>query len=99
MSAVIGLMVAIELVRDRTTKEPAPDVALRVMDATKERGLIIGKGGLHANMIRICPPLIVTRDDVDAAIAILDDAFSWPRSHSGDRRGAGSFAALQDRSD
>jgi 4-aminobutyrate aminotransferase-like enzyme len=72
----LGLMVAVELVRDRTTKEPAPDFALRVMDATKERGLIVGKGGLHANTLRICPPLIVTKTDVDAAIAILDEAFT-----------------------
>src|SRR5215211_3119304 len=72
----MGLMVAIELVHDRRTKEPAPDVALRLMDATKERGLIIGKGGLHANVIRICPPLIVTRDDVDIAAGILDDALT-----------------------
>src|SRR5829696_2340644 len=72
----MGLMVAIELVHDRRTKEPAPDVALRLMDATKERGLIIGKGGLHANVIRICPPLIVTRDDVDTAAGILDNALT-----------------------
>jgi 4-aminobutyrate aminotransferase-like enzyme len=72
----LGLMIAVELVRDRTTKEPAPDLAARVMDATKERGLIVGKGGLHANTLRICPPLIVTTSDVDAAIAILDQAFA-----------------------
>ncbi|HEY7033395.1 MAG TPA: aspartate aminotransferase family protein [Thermomicrobiales bacterium] len=72
----LGLMVAVELVRDRTTKEPAPDFALRVMDATKERGLIVGKGGLHANTLRICPPLIVTKSDVDNAVEILDQAFA-----------------------
>ena len=72
----MGLMVAVELVRDRATKEPAPDLALRVLDAAKERGLIIGRGGLYANVIRICPPLIVTKADVDAAIAILDEAFT-----------------------
>jgi 4-aminobutyrate aminotransferase len=72
----IGLMVAVELVTDRTTKEPAPDLALRVLDATKERGLIVGKGGLYSNTLRICPPLIVTNTDVDAAVAILDQAFA-----------------------
>lgn len=72
----IGLMVAVELVRDRTTKEPAPDLALQILDATKQRGLIVGKGGLHANTLRICPPLIVTKSDVDAAIAVLNEAFA-----------------------
>ena len=72
----MGLMIAIELVHDQTTKEPAPDVALRLMDAAKERGLIIGKGGLHGNVIRICPPLIVNRADVDAAAGILDNALT-----------------------
>jgi 4-aminobutyrate aminotransferase-like enzyme len=72
----IGLMIAVELVHDRTTKQPAPDLALRVLDATKERGLIVGKGGLYANTLRICPPLIITNADVDAAIAILDDSFA-----------------------
>jgi 4-aminobutyrate aminotransferase-like enzyme len=72
----LGLMIAVELVRDRGSKEPAPDVALRVMDGAKERGLIVGKGGLHANTLRICPPLIVTTADVDAAIEILDAALT-----------------------
>jgi 4-aminobutyrate aminotransferase-like enzyme len=71
----LGLMTAVELVRDQASKEPASDLALRVMDAAKERGLIVGKGGLHANTLRICPPLIVTKGDVDAAVAILDEAF------------------------
>jgi 4-aminobutyrate aminotransferase-like enzyme len=72
----MGLMIAIELVRDRVTKEPAPDIAVKLMDGAKKRGLIIGKGGLHANVIRICPPMIVTRDDVDNAVGILDSALA-----------------------
>jgi 4-aminobutyrate aminotransferase-like enzyme len=72
----MGLMVGIELVRDRATKEPAPDVLGRVQEAAKARGLIIGRGGLHANTIRLCPPLIASRADVDAAIDVLDAAFA-----------------------
>ena len=72
----MGLLVAIELVRDRQTKEPAPDIVDKVQEGAKKRGLIIGRGGLHGNTIRLCPPLIVTRDDVDAAIATLDAAFT-----------------------
>ena len=72
----MGLMIAIELVRDRATKEPAPDVLLRVQNEAKLRGLIIGRGGLHANVIRICPPLIVTERDADDAVQILHDSFT-----------------------
>jgi 4-aminobutyrate aminotransferase-like enzyme len=72
----MGLMVGVELVRDRNTKEPAADILGRVQEGAKRRGLIVGRGGLHANTIRLCPPLIVTRSDVDAAIAVLDEAFA-----------------------
>jgi 4-aminobutyrate aminotransferase len=72
----MGLMIAVELVRDRATKEPAPDILLRVQNEAKLRGLIIGRGGLHANVIRICPPLIVTERDADDAIRVLDEAFT-----------------------
>lgn len=72
----MGLMVGVELVKDRATREPAPEIALKLMDAAKTRGLIVGKGGLHANVIRICPPLIISTGDVDAAIAILDAALT-----------------------
>ena len=70
----MGLLVAVELVRDRRTKEPAPDLLARVLNGAKERGLIVGRGGLHANTIRICPPLIVSEADVDTATNILDEA-------------------------
>ncbi|MGI8644041.1 MAG: aspartate aminotransferase family protein, partial [Thermomicrobiales bacterium] len=72
----MGLLVAVELVHDRVTKEPAPDLAVRVLDVAKERGLIIGKGGLYANTLRISPPLIISSSDVDAAIDALDGAFT-----------------------
>ncbi len=72
----LGLMIGVELVHDRATKEPAADVVLRVQEEAKRRGLIIGRGGLYGNTIRICPPLIVTRNDVDTAIGILDEAFA-----------------------
>jgi len=70
------VLVAVELVRDRATKEPAPDLTARVLDAAKARGLIVGKGGLHANTLRISPPLIISRADVDAAVEALDGAFA-----------------------
>jgi 4-aminobutyrate aminotransferase len=72
----MGLMVGVELVHDRATKEPAPDLANAVLDAAKQRGLIVGKGGLHANTLRISPPLIVSERDVDDAVRILDESLT-----------------------
>ena len=72
----LGLMIGVELVKDRASKEPAADLVMRLQDEAKRRGLIIGRGGLHANTLRICPPLIVSRGDVDTAIEILDASFA-----------------------
>jgi 4-aminobutyrate aminotransferase-like enzyme len=63
-------------VRDRKTKEPATKEVARLFEATRERGLIIGKGGLYGNALRIAPPLVATKDDVDHALEILDLAFA-----------------------
>ena len=70
----MGLMIAVELVKDRGTKEPAPELLARMQNEAKRRGLIVGRGGLHGNVIRICPPLIVTESDADTALRILDEA-------------------------
>jgi 4-aminobutyrate aminotransferase len=72
----MGLMQAIELVRDRRTKEPAPNETAAVMEACRERGVLIGKGGLHGNALRCTPPLNVSKADVDAFITVLDAAFT-----------------------
>lgn len=69
-----GLMQGIELVADRKTKEPATDAVSLLFEETRARGLLIGKGGLYGNVIRIAPPLTVTKGDVDRALEILDDA-------------------------
>ena len=72
----LGLMVGVELVADRTSKVPAPEVAVRVLDGAKRRGLLVGKGGLHGNVLRLSPPLIIDRSDVDAAVEALDGALA-----------------------
>ncbi|MFX0107267.1 MAG: aminotransferase class III-fold pyridoxal phosphate-dependent enzyme, partial [Candidatus Hodarchaeota archaeon] len=71
-----GMMIGIELVRDRTTKEPATQEMLQVMEFCREKGLLIGKGGLDNNVIRFQPPLELTKDQIEVACSILDDAFS-----------------------
>jgi 4-aminobutyrate aminotransferase-like enzyme len=71
-----GLMVGVELVRDQKTKEPATQEILTIMEVSREKGLLIGKGGLDNNVIRIQPPLALTIEQTDEACSILDEAFT-----------------------
>jgi 4-aminobutyrate aminotransferase-like enzyme len=71
-----GMMLGIELVRDRATKEPASQEILTVMEVCREEGLLIGKGGLDNNVIRLQPPLELTDAQIDQAYSILDGAFA-----------------------
>jgi 4-aminobutyrate aminotransferase len=75
----MGLMQAMELVLDRKTKAPAVAETGRLMDRTKDNGLILGKGGLYGNVIRISPALTCARRDVDDAIRLLDLSLSQLR--------------------
>ena len=67
-----GLMQAIELVKDRKTKEPAADSVFRVFEETKRRGVLIGKGGLYGNVIRTGMMMNSTEDHVDELVTALD---------------------------
>ncbi|MCB0033470.1 MAG: aspartate aminotransferase family protein [Anaerolineales bacterium] len=71
-----GLMQGIEMVTDRESKEPATKAINHLFEETKAMGLLIGKGGLYSNVVRISPPLTATKEDVDQALEILDIAFS-----------------------
>ena len=68
----MGLMQAVELVKDRKTKEPAAEMTNQVLGRCRDNGLIIGKGGLYANVLRMSPPLNIPTSDVDTALAALD---------------------------
>ena len=70
----MGLMQGMELVKDRATKEPDPQGANRLMEATRRRGLLIGKGGLYGNSLRIAPPMIVSKGQVEDALRLLAEA-------------------------
>ena len=76
-----GLMIGVELVRPDTGSpgDPAPELANAVLEACKRRGLLVGKGGLHGNVLRIAPPLTLTA--AEAAEGLLTD--SSPRSITG----------------
>lgn len=68
----MGLMQALELVDDRKSKAPATAATLRVMEAARENRILIGRGGLDGNVLRISPPLNITRGDVDEFVKALD---------------------------
>jgi alanine-glyoxylate transaminase/(R)-3-amino-2-methylpropionate-pyruvate transaminase len=73
----MGLMQAMELVVDEPggDRTPNPATTARLFEATRDRGLIIGKGGLYGNVVRISPPMTVTAAQVDEALRVLGDAF------------------------
>ena len=71
----MGLMQAIELVQDRQSKAPATQETLRLMEAARQNRILIGRGGLNGNVIRISPPMNVNRTDVDRFLKALDASF------------------------
>lgn len=71
-----GLMWGLELVRDRETKEHAGSEAIAVMEAARERGLLVGKGGLHGNVIRFSPPYTISREECERIVEVLDQSLA-----------------------
>jgi len=70
----LGLMQGLEFVG--AGKEPAPRVVLELFEETRKRGLLVGRGGLYNNVVRISPPMTVGKADVDAAVDILDQSLA-----------------------
>ncbi|MGH9247424.1 MAG: aspartate aminotransferase family protein [Acidimicrobiales bacterium] len=70
-----GLMIGVELVRPGT-KEPSPAAANAAIEAARRDGLLVGKGGLFGNVLRIAPPLSLTQDEAEAGFAILAQALA-----------------------
>jgi 4-aminobutyrate aminotransferase-like enzyme len=68
----MGLLQAIELVEDPVSKTPAVAETLAVMEVARENGILLGKGGLHGNILRFSPPLNISKSDVDEFTRLLD---------------------------
>ncbi|MER7988937.1 aspartate aminotransferase family protein [Streptomyces noursei] len=73
-----GLMIGVELVRPGTD-EPSPEAATLVLEAARERGLLVGKGGQGGASLRIAPPLTLTVAEAEHGAELLADALRWTR--------------------
>ncbi|MBU0518505.1 aspartate aminotransferase family protein [bacterium] len=71
----MGLMIGVELVTSRENREPASAAAAEVLELAKDAGLLIGKGGLYGNVLRIKPPMCITENDADFILEALDGCF------------------------
>ncbi len=69
-----GFIQGIEFVKDRATKEPDKDAATRLLERTRELGLLVGRGGIYGNVIRMTPPMCLNADDIDFVLACLGEA-------------------------
>ena len=70
-----GLMLAIEMVKDRRTKQPDPNITAAVFENCREQGLILSKSGPHRSVLRMVPPMCLTLADVETVAEGLDRAF------------------------
>jgi 4-aminobutyrate aminotransferase/(S)-3-amino-2-methylpropionate transaminase len=70
----LGAMLAIELVRDRDSKEPTPDVATAVCEEAARNGLLLLKSGIYSNCIRVLTPLVITDAELDEALSVWEQA-------------------------
>jgi 4-aminobutyrate aminotransferase/(S)-3-amino-2-methylpropionate transaminase len=72
----LGAMLAIELVHDAATKDPAPELATKVVETAAERGLLLLKSGIYSNCIRVLVPLVISDAQLDEALGVWEDALS-----------------------
>lgn len=70
-------MLAIEMVKDKETKEPNKDVANQLMELTRERGCLFGKTGIHGNVFRMQPPLCLSMEDAKYVVEAFEDSMQY----------------------
>jgi 4-aminobutyrate aminotransferase/(S)-3-amino-2-methylpropionate transaminase len=70
----LGAMLALELVHDRETKAPAPELASAVVEAAADRGLLLLKSGIYSNCIRVLVPLVIDDAQLDEALEVWEQA-------------------------
>ena len=67
-----GLMVGMELVKDRKTKEPATDETAVIFEETRRQGIVVSKSGAYRSVLRLVPPLCLSEDDVETVVDAMD---------------------------
>lgn len=67
-----GLVIGMEFVKDKQTKEPAPDLTRRVIDRAAQHGLLVGSVGLYGNVLRVAPPLVISEAEVHESLDIME---------------------------
>jgi 4-aminobutyrate aminotransferase/(S)-3-amino-2-methylpropionate transaminase len=72
----LGSMMLIELVKDRVTKEPAPDETLAILKTAFQKGVIGMRAGLFSNGIRFLPPLVITDDQLYEGLGVIEQALT-----------------------
>lgn len=72
----MGLVMGLEFVRDKATKEPAKELIRPFIDACASHGLLVGSVGMYGNVIRVAPPLVITREIADESLACMEKALS-----------------------
>jgi 4-aminobutyrate aminotransferase-like enzyme len=72
----MGLLLALELVEDRKTKAPAVAATAQLMEIARENRLLIGKGGMSGNVVRMSPPMNISKSDVDQCLSLLDKSLA-----------------------
>jgi len=64
--------VGIDLVTNRATREPCPEIVPRILNAMRDEGVLIGSEGVHGNILKLRPPLVLSADEADLAVDALD---------------------------
>ncbi len=72
----LGLVMGVELVKDKKTKEPAPDLTRKLIDTAAQNGLLIGSVGIFGNVIRVAPPLVITEAEANESLDIFESSLS-----------------------
>jgi len=68
-----GLVIGLEFVKDSATKEPAPEITNQVIGKMAEKGVVCGKVGIHGNVLRVAPPLVITKEQADESIDAFEE--------------------------
>jgi 4-aminobutyrate aminotransferase-like enzyme len=66
-----GLVMGMEFVKDKRTKEPAPELIKPLIEECAQNGLLVGSVGMYGNVIRVAPPLVITKEEIDESVGIL----------------------------